>query len=88
MAVTSGLVLYAVLWFLALLIVLPFGVRSQEEAGEIEPGTSAGAPADPRIGRKMLWATLGAAAAWLVVFGVVAGGVITREDIRVLAPFD
>jgi len=88
MSITSGLVLYAVLWFLILLMVLPIGVRSQEEAGEVEPGTPAGAPEAPMIGRKMLWATAGAAVAWLAVFAVVEGRLITREDIRFLAPFD
>lgn len=88
MSITSGLVLYAVLWFLILLMVLPIGVRSQEEAGEVEPGTPAGAPETPMIGRKMLWATAGAAVAWLMVFAVVEGRLITRDDIRFLAPFD
>ncbi len=88
MSVTSALVLYAVLWFLILLMVLPLGVRSQEEAGEVEPGTPASAPETPMVGRKMLWATGLAAVAWAVVFGVIEGRVITHEDIRWLAPFD
>ena len=88
MSITSALVLYAVLWFLALFIALPIGVRSQEEAGRVEPGTPAGAPDKPMIGRKMLWATIGSAVCWIIVFGIIEGRVITREDIRVFAPFD
>ena len=39
MSITSAMALFAVLWFLCMLLVLPFGVRSQGEAGEIAPGT-------------------------------------------------
>lgn len=88
MSFTSGLVLYAVLWFLILLMILPIGVRSQQEAGEIEPGTPASAPETPMVGRKMLWATGLAAVAWGLAFGVIEGGLITQDDIRWLAPFD
>ncbi len=87
MSITSGLVLYAVLWFLALLMLLPIGVRSQAEVGEVEPGTPAGAPDQPMIGRKMLWATGLAAAFWLLLYWIIVGGVITREDLKVLSPF-
>lgn len=88
MSITSGIVLYAVLWFLILLMILPIGIRSQQDAGKIVPGTPAGAPENPMIGRKMLWATGLAVVGWLMIFGVIEGRVITHEDIRGLAPFD
>ncbi|SEA76741.1 DUF1467 family protein [Rubrimonas cliftonensis] len=88
MSFTSALVLYAVTWFIVLLMLLPIGVRSQEEAGDVAPGTPAGAPETPMIGRKMLWATGVAAVVWAVVYCVIVFGVITREDIRGFAPFD
>ncbi len=88
MSFTSALVLYAVTWFIVLLMLLPVGVRSQEEAGDVAPGTPAGAPETPMIGRKMLWATGVAAIVWLAIFCVIEFRVITRDDIRNLAPFD
>ncbi len=88
MSITSGIVLYAVLWFISLFIVLPIGVRSQDEAGDVAPGTPAGAPENPMIGRKMLWATVAAAVCWIIAFAVIEGGIIDNEDIRGLAPFD
>jgi hypothetical protein len=36
-------------WFVVLFAVLPFGVRSQDEAGDIVPGTDPGAPVAPRL---------------------------------------
>ena len=87
MSITSALVLYAVLWFLALLMILPIGVRSQAEVGEVEPGTPAGAPDQPMIGRKMIWTTVVATALWAAIFGIIAGGVVTRADLRLFSPF-
>ncbi|MFN3613296.1 MAG: DUF1467 family protein [Rubrimonas sp.] len=88
MSVTSAIVLYAVMWFLFLLMVLPFGIRSQQESGDVVPGTPAGAPENPMIGKKMLWATGLAAVGWIIVFVLVEGRIITHEDIRGFAPFD
>jgi predicted secreted protein len=88
MSITSGIVLYAVLWFLILLMALPIGVKSQADTGRIEPGTPASAPDQPMVGRKMLWATALAAACWGVIVWLIEGGVVTHEDIRHFAPFD
>lgn len=88
MSITSAIVCYAVLWFLIMLLILPYGVQSQREAGHVEPGTPAGAPAQIRIARKMLWASIGAAVGLAAIYGVIVGGVITRADISGLAPFD
>lgn len=82
MNLTGGLVLYVVLWFLVLFVLLPIGQKSQAEAGHVVPGTPEGAPADPALKRKMVWATLIAAAVWAVIAWVILSGFITREDIE------
>jgi predicted secreted protein len=48
--------------------VLPFGVHSQAEQGEHEPGTDPGAPVAPLIVRKLIWTTIVS----LVIFGLAA----------------
>ncbi|TAK50028.1 MAG: DUF1467 family protein [Xanthobacteraceae bacterium] len=58
MTLISALAIYFVLWWVTLFAVLPFGVRSQAEAGEGEAGTDPGAPVAHRIGSKFLWTTL------------------------------
>lgn len=88
MSVTSVIVVYAVLWFLILWMTLPFGIRSQEEAGHVEPGTPAGAPAEPMVGKKMIWATIGAAVGTAAIYGVIVGEIITHDHIARFAPFD
>ncbi|MEL7464511.1 MAG: DUF1467 family protein [Pseudomonadota bacterium] len=81
MSVTSAIVLYAVCWFMILFIVLPLYVRSQEEAGHVEPGTPAGAPDQPMIKKKLIWTTIAATVAWVILFSIITSGVITIEDI-------
>ena len=84
MNLTGGIILYAVLWFLALFVLLPFGEKSQAEAGEVVPGTPAGAPASPALKRKVLWSTAIAAVLWAGIAWLIFGGVVTREDIEAL----
>ncbi len=54
----GGTALYFVIWWTVLFAVLPFGVRSQTEAGEIAAGTEPGAPAAPGLREKAIWTTL------------------------------
>jgi predicted secreted protein len=42
-----GIALYFMIWWMVLFAVLPFGVRTQGEAGDVVPGTPASAPARP-----------------------------------------
>lgn len=81
MSLTGGIVLYAVLWFLTLFIVVMIGQRSQQDAGEIVPGTPAGAPADLQVKRKLVWTTLIAGLIWAAIAAVIFSGMITRADI-------
>lgn len=87
MSVTSALVLFASLWFLILLMLLPIGVQSQQEHGEIVPGTPPGAPAGHVIGRKLRWTTIVTCLAFAAIYGVIEGGIVTRADIAGFAPF-
>jgi len=81
MNLTGAFVLYLSIWFLTLFVLLPLGQRSQAEAGEVTPGTPAGAPHNPRLGRKMLWATPIATVLWVICAWLIIGGVFTREDV-------
>lgn len=71
MNIAFGLALYFMIWWITLFAVLPFGVRTQAESGEVEPGTPGSAPAKPRLLRVFLIntvvATLVFAAVWFVI---------------------
>ncbi len=56
--VGSYFAIYFVVWWLVLFAVLPFGVRSQHEGGEIIPGSDPGAPVLAAMRPKLLWTTL------------------------------
>jgi predicted secreted protein len=81
MTITAAIVLYAVIWFLSLLVALPIGLRSQEEAGEVAPGTPASAPADPMIRRKMAWVTLVTTLLWAIIAATILWSGLTVRDI-------
>ncbi|MEM7546866.1 MAG: DUF1467 family protein [Pseudomonadota bacterium] len=81
MGITGGIVLYAVFWFICLYMILPLFVRNQEEAGDVVPGTSAGAPDEPLMRKKLIWTTISASVVWVVVFAFIQSEIVTVEDI-------
>jgi predicted secreted protein len=68
MSLTTGLAIYFLIWWIVLFAILPWGVRSQTESGEVVAGSDPGAPAIPRLAAKLLWTTLVAT----IVFGICA----------------
>ena len=65
-SISTALAIYFVIWWIALFLTLPFGVRSQHEDGVGAPGTDPGAPILTRMGRKLIWTTIISA----IVFGI------------------
>ncbi|MEZ5926656.1 MAG: DUF1467 family protein [Hyphomicrobiaceae bacterium] len=63
-----AIAIYLVIWATVLFAVLPFGVRTQHEAGEIVKGSAESAPVHPRIGLKLLATTLLAAVIFAVFY--------------------
>ena len=55
MGIGTGFAIYFLIWWMMIFITLPFGVRSQREVGEVTPGTEGAAPADPQLGKRLLW---------------------------------
>ncbi|WP_375690351.1 DUF1467 family protein [Pseudooceanicola sp. LIPI14-2-Ac024] len=81
MGPTSALVLFAVIWFMVLLIIAPMRVRTQGDEGEIVPGTHAGAPEHHHLKKKM-WITTGVSVVlWLIIAGIILSGWISVQDI-------
>jgi len=74
MSLTSALAVYFVIWWLVLLAVLPWGVRTQGEAGTVEPGSPESAPVHPRLGKKALITTFVSAIVFALVYVVQGQG--------------
>lgn len=81
MNLTGGIVLFAVIWFLVFFIALQIRPNSQAEAGEIVPGTPAGAPANVQMKRKVIWTTMITIVLWSVIAAVILTGTVTLKDI-------
>ena len=71
MSLATSIAIYFIIWWMVLFAVLPWGVRSQHEDGTIVPGSDPGAPAIPRVRRKLVWTSVVAAivfAMWYVIY--------------------
>ncbi|SEO04282.1 Predicted secreted protein [Palleronia salina] len=71
MSITSAIVLFAVIWFMVLFILLPVGLRTQGDEGEIVPGTHAGSPARTDMWRKARTVTWVSAILWALIAGFI-----------------
>ena len=81
MGITSAFVLFAVLWFLTFLVVLPLRLKTQGDVGEVVPGTHPSAPADAQIGKRAKITTVIAAVLWAIIAGILIFGDIGVRDI-------
>lgn len=79
MGVALNLALYFMIWFVTLFVVLPFGVRTQAEAGDVVPGTPASAPASPNIARIAVINTILATVVFGIVWGILNSGLVDTE---------
>ena len=70
--VPMAVAIYFTTWWIVLFAVLPFGVRSQDEAREVVPGTDPGAPTLPRLAVKALWTTGLSALVFLLILALFA----------------
>jgi predicted secreted protein len=56
--ISTAFAIYFVIWWIALFLTLPFGIRSQHEDGESIAGTDPGAPVLTRMRAKLIWTTI------------------------------
>ena len=83
MHVSTGVAvaIYFILWWLSLLIVMPWGMHSQDESGDVAPGTEPGAPAIHRVANKLIWTTVVATVLFGILWAVYASGLIPADVI-------
>ncbi|MEO9613044.1 MAG: DUF1467 family protein [Nitratireductor sp.] len=73
MSWVSGFAVYFIIWWVTLFVVLPFGLKTQDEDGDVTLGTTASAPKGPHMRRAAFRATLIS----LLIFGLLY--VLTRQ---------
>jgi predicted secreted protein len=76
-----GLAIYGIIWFLTLFMVLPWGVVSQAEHGEVQPGSSESAPARPLIVLKLGITTLISLVFFLIVYWLLTSGALANINL-------
>lgn len=81
MSITGGLILFTTIWFMVLLMVLPVRMVSQQQKGEVVPGTPASAPADINMKRKALVTTAISVVVFVVIAAIILYGNITVRDL-------
>jgi predicted secreted protein len=81
MPVTTAIAVFFLIWWVVLFAVLPWGIRSQHESGEIVLGTDPGAPAIPRLFRKLAWTTGVSAVIFAVFYVVYVNRLVTLDGL-------
>jgi len=86
MNVAFLLAVYFIVWWLVLFTVLPFGVVTQAEAGEVVPGTPESAPAHFRLGRVLAMTTAASSVVFFALWGTIHWGLIDLQALLGGAP--
>jgi predicted secreted protein len=81
MDLVFAIAIYIFIWWITLFAVLPFGVRTQHEAGSVVPGTPESAPAQQKMVRIFLINTVVASIVFAIVYVVIEYGLITPDMI-------
>lgn len=83
MSVSLGIALYFIIWWVTLFAVLPFGLRTQADEGEVVPGTPESAPARARMLRIFAINTVVSSVVFFCVWLVIAQRWITIDAVRI-----
>jgi predicted secreted protein len=83
MGIAGSLMVIALAWWLAFFMMLPLGVRSQLEEGNVEPGTEPSAPTTPKLRAKAIAAFAIAVVIWGALFSLIEYELISLDDIPV-----
>ena len=84
MSWTTGVAIYFIVWWITLFAVLPWGVRSQAESGDVVPGSDPGAPAIPHLLAKLIWTTVVASLVFALAALVYVYRLVTLDDLATL----
>ncbi|MES1179601.1 MAG: DUF1467 family protein [Hyphomicrobium sp.] len=75
----QAIAIYIFIWWTSLFAVLPFGVRTQHEEGNVVPGTPESAPAKPRLLRVAVINTILATIVFAIVYAIIEYKLITAD---------
>ncbi len=67
----SGLAIFFILWWIVLFAMLPIGLRTQDDEGNVTLGTTSSAPGRPHMVRTLIRTTIVALAIFALYFVMV-----------------
>jgi len=85
MATSTAIAIYFLVWWVVLFAVLPWGVRNQEESGDVSPGTDPGAPAVHKVWVKLVWTTIIASVAFGILAAIYKLGLIPYDFLAAIS---
>ena len=86
MSITAALIVFAVTWFMVFFMVLPMRFTSQQDMGEVVPGTPKSAPSDYLVKKKAWITTAVTFVLWVAIVWFTTSGLLTIKDLQFLAP--
>jgi predicted secreted protein len=84
MSVSTSVAIFFIIWWVVLFAVLPWGIRSQAESGEVVPGSDPGAPALPKLKSKLVWTTLVAGIVFAAFQVIYRYRLVSLDDLATL----
>lgn len=81
MSVTTAVAVYFLIWWIALFLVLPWGIRSQHEGDGYDQGTDPGAPILSRLWIRLVATTIVSAIIFGILYVIYVYRLITLDDI-------
>ena len=88
MSLVFAVAIYFVIWWIVLFAILPFGVTTQHEAGEITPGTAESAPIAPKLRPKLLATTIVSGVIFAIIYWLIVSEKVSLDDIPFLPRFE
>jgi predicted secreted protein len=78
MTISSGIVVFFIIWWVAIFAVLPFGVKHPAVQ---DKGIMNGTPLQPNMKKVVLYTTLLTIVLWLIVYALVQSDIISFSKI-------
>lgn len=76
--IVNGVVVFLIVWWLVIFMMLPIGVRSQEEEGDVLEGSEPGAPVAPQLKQKAWWTTIITSGIWIIYYIITESGLAAQ----------
>ena len=84
MSLATAIAIYFIIWWVVLFTVLPWGVRSQQEGGDVVSGSDPGAPVIPRLWWKLVWTTVVSGVVFAICALIYVYRLVTLDDLVTL----